>query len=417
MATLREEACKLYKSQRLIEAYILLKNLASDSVQTEPVDEQVLLSRPENVIDDPSITALISNVSNENRRPNFLQSVSITAAANVNDEIHLQKFRSDTESSHLGDHGRPNILRSKSTIETSKELRTRIKLTCLRKFLLLHRDTQDKRLVLTSSHKVPYYMFSVIPYRIARKHHHERTISGQSHSASIHHHSNIIDNVDIGDGKREVSFSHLLVPECLKKRNAHHDGEMDHLHDAHDMHPVIDYDPLMLDDPELTCGKHRKVLTLNSFTVSIIPYAKPSEVKKDINEQFKEKHPQLTITLTKLRSLKSELKEITLKMNLDIAVLANAYVYFEKAILKTKINKNNRKYIAGASLLLSIKFFDDVHGRNIKNCIEAIKDHFKLSHKDLLSCELELLVLLEFALQCPHHEVLPIIKRLETSLN
>ena len=39
--------------------------------------------------------------------------------------------------------------------------------------------------------------------------------------------------------------------------------------DGHETHPVIEYDPLMLDDPELTCGKHRKVLTLHSFTVCL----------------------------------------------------------------------------------------------------------------------------------------------------
>lgn len=32
---------------------------------------------------------------------------------------------------------------------------------------------------------------------------------------------------------------------------------------------IVDYDPLMIDDPELTCGKHRKVLNLSSYTVRI----------------------------------------------------------------------------------------------------------------------------------------------------
>ena len=47
--------------------------------------------------------------------------------------------------------------------------------------------------------------------------------------------------------------------------------------------------------------------------------------------------------------------------------------------------------------------------------LQAIKDQFRLSHKELLSCELQLLVLLEFALQIPLNEVFPIYKRLETS--
>lgn len=33
----------------------------------------------------------------------------------------------------------------------------------------------------------------------------------------------------------------------------------------------------------------------------MVAYAKPSELKKDLNEQFREKFPNLNITLTKLR--------------------------------------------------------------------------------------------------------------------
>ena len=50
------------------------------------------------------------------------------------------------------------------------------------------------------------------------------------------------------------------------------------------------------------------------YQVSFIQYAKPSAVKKDINELFKEKHPNVTITLSKLRSLKAEILEISQKV-------------------------------------------------------------------------------------------------------
>lgn len=333
-----------------------------------------------------------------------MHSVSITAAANVNDEIHLQKYRSDTETSIFDN---PVLLRSKSTIETSKDLKNRIKLTNIKKIRNLHEEAYGKRLVLTSSRKAPYCMFSVIPYRKNKHFYNEKITSHGQHSG------NVIENVNIGDGKREVSFGPLLVPESSKKRNQNLEAVNDEPEQFD--YQVIDYDPLMIDDPELTCGKHRKVLNLSSYTVSFIQYAKPSAVKKDINELFKEKHPNLTITLTKLRSLKAEILEISQKMNLDIAIVAASFVFFEKAVLKTRINKSNRKYIAGASLLLSIKFFDDIHGKNLKICIEAIKDQFRLGHKELLSCELQLLVLLEFALQIPLNEVFPIYKRLEIS--
>ena len=50
---------------------------------------------------------------------------------------------------------------------------------------------------------------------------------------------------------------------------------------------------LMLPDVFLCVGP--------SFQVSMVAYAKPSELKKDLNEQFREKFPNLNITLTKLR--------------------------------------------------------------------------------------------------------------------
>eukprot|EP00111_Clytia_hemisphaerica_P001431 TCONS_00004080-protein len=409
-----EEARKKYKSRRLVEGYLFLKSLSSN--EFESGNSQLVASAVHPKLEEnarnSSIETLLSNVPLDKRKPALLHSVSITAAANVDDEIHLQKYRSDDNKGGGGlfELNTPSMLRSKSTIETSKDLKNRIKLTTPNRMKHLNEEAYGKRLVLTSKHKAPYCMFSVIPYTKNKHQHNEKNTSGHYHA---HHSTNLIDNVDIGDGKREVSFWQLLIPENWKRqRNQDHENDKD-FNEYH----LVDYDPMMLDDPELTCGKHRKVLTLSSYTVSIIQYAKPSAVKKDINEQFREKHPNLTITLTKLRSLKAEIVQIAHKMNLDMAVIAGAFVYFEKVILKTRIHKNNRKCIAGASLLLSIKFFDDVHGKNIKGCIEAIQDQLRISHKELLSCELQLLVLLEFALQIPANEVIPTYKRLENSLS
>ena len=45
---------------------------------------------------------------------------------------------------------------------------------------------------------------------------------------------------------------------------------------------------------------------------------------------------------------------------------------------------------------------------------QVITDQFRLSTKELLSCELQVLVLLEFALKLSLNEVTPIYKRLVT---
>ena len=54
---------------------------------------------------------------------------------------------------------------------------------------------------------------------------------------------------------------------------------------------------------------------------------------------------------------------------------------------------------------------------NIKSFFQAITDQFRLSHKDLLCCELQVLILMEFSLMTPINDVLPIYKRLEVALS
>ncbi|EDO37363.1 predicted protein, partial [Nematostella vectensis] len=175
------------------------------------------------------------------------------------------------------------------------------------------------------------------------------------------------------------------------------------------------YDPYQLDDPELTSGKHRTVLRLNSYMVSMTAYAKPSELKKDLNERFREKFPHIEVTLTKLRSLKRDILKVASSQDcsLDLTSVAYAFVYFEKLILKEKINKPNRKLMAGACLLLAAKFNDDKRVK-IKFVIDKIADKMKVQVRELLSFEFQALVGLDFNLHIPAWEVVPHLKRLES---
>eukprot|EP01135_Chromosphaera_perkinsii_P010411 Nk52_evm83s2118 gene=Nk52_evmTU83s2118 len=167
-----------------------------------------------------------------------------------------------------------------------------------------------------------------------------------------------------------------------------------------------EYDPTLLDDPELRSGKHRTVLTLPSYMVSLIQYVKPSELKKDLNEQFKEIHPDVDITLSKLRSLKKDMFEIGIKLcDVDLSTVAVAFVYFEKLILNGTLKKHNRKYIAANCLVLATKFHNPPYEMN--ELYEAIEKLFNLPSSEFLKYEFLTFAALEFDLNVKAKDVKP----------
>ncbi|KAK6178868.1 hypothetical protein SNE40_011355 [Patella caerulea] len=170
------------------------------------------------------------------------------------------------------------------------------------------------------------------------------------------------------------------------------------------------YDPNILDDPDLQFDSTKK--TIQSQMSSVISSLKPSYVKKELNEKFRDRFPNIQLTLTKLRSLKKELLNIAYtKCGVDLWTIAQAYVFFEKIILKHLVNKTNRKLSAAACMFLSAKM-NDVKGPEIEKLLETLEDDFRLHRKEMMSFEFAVLVALEFSLLTPDNEIYPHYQRL-----
>jgi hypothetical protein len=286
----------------------------------------------------------------------------------------------------------------------------------------------DGTLVITGRAGFPIAVFSTLGYRKG-----DRKESGvDKHRPKLldsENKASLIEGVQVGKAKNAVSYCKMLRSTYASQSHelaverqeiltlplspstdcslATVTGTVRHRHSV--------YNPNLFDDPDLQSGKFRKVMTMQSYRLSVVEYARPSHIKRDLNDQFRERYPHIQLTLSKLRSIKKSLLKVALKSSLDLVVVAVAYVYFEKFVWKRKVNKVNRKITAGCCLLLAAKM-SDVKRVDIRPLMDNITDGLHIPHRELLQYEFPVLVALEFSLHVPYLEVQPHLDRLESSV-
>ncbi|EGG18734.1 hypothetical protein DFA_04230 [Cavenderia fasciculata] len=181
----------------------------------------------------------------------------------------------------------------------------------------------------------------------------------------------------------------------------------------------LKYDPLFLDNSELKTGKHRTVMNLPGYKISIFPYIKKGAIKEELNEQFRQKHEWISqpgVTLYKIRKLKRKLKKIAIMSDIEMSTLALSYVFLEKLILKNIITKPSCKLHASTCLLLAAKFHDPKALESLSPLIESIEKKFPITKKELLASEFNVFSQLSFGLFIDIHDILPHYNRLKIEL-
>ncbi|XP_033838416.1 LOW QUALITY PROTEIN: CDK5 and ABL1 enzyme substrate 1 [Periophthalmus magnuspinnatus] len=302
-------------------------------------------------------------------------------------------------------------------------------------------DTRNGRIVLVSGRRSFYSVFSVLPYRDCSQAGDARLEGGRqrhpSGGVSAKEMVNGMDGVELGADGKTVSYTQFLYPTNVlgggrrntidstssfsQSRNASHrslilnraNSNQSSIDTGNDFGDFRDYDPNLLDDPQWPCGKHKRVLIFPSYMTTVIEYVKPSDLKKDMNETFKEKFPHIRLTLSKIRSLKREIKKLAQdECGYEELTVAMAFVYFEKLVLQGKLHKQNRKLCAGACVLLAAKIGANLKKHEVKILIDKLEERFRVNRRELIAFEFLVLVALEFNLQLPEHEIMPHYRRL-----
>ncbi|XP_078111755.1 CDK5 and ABL1 enzyme substrate 2 isoform X2 [Sander vitreus] len=269
-------------------------------------------------------------------------------------------------------------------------------------------DTSGSRIVLICAKRSLYAAFSVLPYG-ERAHLSDPKLETQRQRLSSVVAADLLpslEGVELADYGKVVSYAQLLYPTNALVRQKSGGAPENGIEE------VVEYDPNLLSDPQWPCGRHKRVLIFASYVTTVVEYVKPSDLKKDMNETFKEKFPHIKLTLSKIRSLKREMGAMSEDCGLQPVTIAMAFVYFEKLVLKGRLNKHNRKLVAAACVLLAAKISSDLRKPEVKQLIDKLEERFRINRRELIPLEFPVLVALEMGLYLPESKVMPHYRRL-----
>ena len=180
------------------------------------------------------------------------------------------------------------------------------------------------------------------------------------------------------------------------------------------------HDPNYLDDPKMAHGSSRHESRGDAkrgpIIYSIIQFKNKKELKEQLNEQFRDRHPQLppSLTFSKIRNLKKSLLLGCLRLDFEVSTAAIAWICFERLCLQGLVFKINRHLTMAVCLVLAFKFLEPLPGNSSR--LEALLSftdrEWEVSRSEIFEAEFGAFVKLEFLLHLPYQHIQAVYAKL-----
>jgi hypothetical protein len=172
---------------------------------------------------------------------------------------------------------------------------------------------------------------------------------------------------------------------------------------------AVEHDPFYIDDPSIVGEQRLKRMNLNSYCTSVLVFADKETVRNEIDQRFYYKFPDCErrkMRLTTIRRIKALLLQVALDHGspIDLATVVHAVCYFERLIVSTFVDGENKWNVASVCLLLATKFYEtgitkrSEMQRKIAYVVAKMDDAFGVDARTIFAWELKVLVALEFDL-------------------